>query len=61
MHSFAVNIRICQPKNCDVHSEVNITFKDWLFLILTDKECANCFVYDTVSLFLVLFKVASYL
>ena len=30
MHSFEVNIRICQPKNSDVHrgeAEVNITFE----------------------------------
>ena len=31
MHSFEVNIRICQPENGDVHqgeAEVNITFED---------------------------------
>ena len=63
MHSFGVNIRICQPKNSDVHrgkAEVNITLKGWLILILTDIECTNCFVYDTVSIILVLFKVVSY-
>ena len=30
MHSFEVDIRICQPKNSDVHrgeAEVNITFE----------------------------------
>ena len=30
MHSFEVDIRICQPENSDVHcgeAEVNITFK----------------------------------
>ena len=30
MHSFEVNIRICQPENSDVHrgeAEVNITFE----------------------------------
>ena len=30
MHSFEVDIRICQPKNSDVHrgeAEVNITFR----------------------------------
>ena len=30
MHSFEVNIRICQPKNNDVHrgeAEANITFE----------------------------------
>ena len=30
MHSFEVNIRICQPENSDVHpgeAEVNISFK----------------------------------
>ena len=38
MHSFEVNIRICQPKNSDVHrgkAEVNITFEGWLILMLT--------------------------
>ena len=47
MHSFEDNIRICQPKNSDVHrgeAEVNITFEGWLILMLTEKECTNCFV-----------------
>ena len=47
MHSFEVNIRICQPENSDVHrgeAEVNITFEGWLILMLTEKECTNCFV-----------------
>ena len=65
MHSFEVNIRICQPENSDVHrdeAEVNIPFEGWLILMFIEKECTNCFViYDTVSLFLVLFKVVSYL
>ena len=47
MHSFEVDIRICQPKKSDVHrgeAEVNITFEGWLILMLTEKECTNCFV-----------------
>ena len=47
MHSFEVGIRICQPENSDVHrgeAEVNITFEGWLILMLTEKECTNCFV-----------------
>ena len=47
MHSFEFNIRICQPENSDVHrgeAEVNITFEGWLILMLTEKECTNCFV-----------------
>ena len=64
MHFFEVIIRICQPENSDVHrgkAEVNITFKGWLVLMVTEKECNNSFfLYDTVSLFLVLFEVFSY-
>ena len=59
-HSFEVNIRIYQPKNSDVHlgkAERKITFKGWPILMLTEKECTNCFLYDTVSLFLVFFKI----
>ena len=47
MHSFEVNIRICQPENGDVHggeAEVNITFEGLVILMLTEKECTNCFV-----------------
>ena len=36
MHSFEVNITICQPENSDVHRgevEVNITFEGWLILM----------------------------
>ena len=64
MHSFEVNIRFCQPKNSDVHwgkAELNIAFEGWLILMLTEKECTICFLYDTVSIFLVLFKLISYL
>ena len=46
MHSFEVNIRICQPENSDVRqgkAEVNITFEGWLILMLTKKECTNYF------------------
>ena len=35
MHSFEVNIRICQPENSDVHrgkAEVNIPIEGWLIL-----------------------------
>ena len=34
MHSFEVDIRICQPENSDVHrgeAEVTITFEGWLW------------------------------
>ena len=44
MHSFEVNIRICQPENSDVHlgeAAVNITFEGRLILMLTEKECTN--------------------
>ena len=47
MHSIEVNIRICQHENSDVYrgeAEVNITFEGWLILMLTEKECTNCFV-----------------
>ena len=47
MHSFEVNIRICQPENSDVHrgeAEVKIIFEGWLILMLTEKECTSCFV-----------------
>ena len=47
MHSWEVNTGICQPENSDVHrgeAEVNITFEGWLILMLTEKECTNCFV-----------------
>ena len=42
MHSFEVNIKICQPENSE--AEVNITFEGWLILVLIEKECTNCFV-----------------
>ena len=67
MHSFEVNIRICQPENTDVHwgkGEVNITFEGWLILMLTEKNAPIDLLYDnngTVSLFQVLYKVFSYL
>ena len=41
MHSFEVNIKICQPKNSDAHqgeAEVNITFEGWLILIISWDE-----------------------
>ena len=52
MHSFKVNIRVCLAENSNVNldkASVNITFEGWLFLMLTKKECTNCFViyYDT--------------
>ena len=63
MHSFEVNIRICQSENSDVHrgeAEVNITFEGWLLLMLTEKNAPIVLLYDTGSLFLVLFKMFSY-
>ena len=47
MLSFEVDISICQPENSDVHrgeAEVIIIFEGWLILMLTEKECTNCFV-----------------
>ena len=47
MHSFEVDIRICQPENSDVlpgKAEVNITYEGGLILMLTEKECTYCFV-----------------
>ena len=64
MHSFEVNIRICQPKNTDVHlgeAQVNTTLEGWLILMFTEKNAPIVLLYDTVSLFLVLFKAFSYL
>ena len=63
MHSFEVDIRICQPENSDVHqgeAEVNITLEGWLILIITEKNAPIVLLYDTFFLFLVLFKVFSY-
>ena len=40
MHSFEVNIRICQPENSDVYrgkAKVTITFVGRLILMLTSK------------------------
>ena len=40
MHSFEVNIRLCQPENSDVHrgeAEVNINFEDCLMLMVAEK------------------------
>ena len=54
MHSFEVNIRICQPENSDVHrgeAEVNITFEGWLILMLTKKRMHQLFCYMTLSLY----------
>ena len=59
MLSFEVNIRICQPENRDVHPDEHqvrgLTNPD-----VNQEEFTNCFLYDTVSLFLCLFKVVSY-
>ena len=63
VHSFEVNIRICQPENSYVHrgkAEVNITFECWLIQMFTKKNAPIVLLYDTVSLFLVLFKVFLY-
>ena len=62
MHSFKVDIWICQPKNSDVHrveGEVNITFEGWLILMITEKDAPIVLLYDRLSSF-VLFKVCSY-
>ena len=40
-------MRVCHPENSDVHrgeADLNITFKSKLILMLTEKECTNCFV-----------------
>ena len=40
MYYFDVNIMICQPKKSDVHIgefEVNITFEDWLIMMLAEN------------------------
>ena len=58
IHSYEVNISICQPENSDVHRgkvQVNITIEGWLILMLTEKNAPIVLLYDTVSLFLVLF------
>ena len=47
MHSFEVNIRFCQPENSDVHQG--------------EANAPIVLLYDTVSLFLVLYKVFSYI
>ena len=47
MHSFEVNIRICQTESVDVYqgeAAVNITFEGLLILMLIEKECTNCSV-----------------
>ena len=47
-------IRICQPKNSDVHlgfASVNITFEGRLILMLTEKEFTNdCLSFPSVIL-----------
>ena len=53
MHSFEVNIRICQPENSDVQrgkAEGNITFESWLILMLTEKNAPIVLLYDTAGL-----------
>ena len=52
MHSFAVDIRICQPENSDGGLTNPDVMKNNALIVL---------LFDTVSLFLVLFKVFSYL
>ena len=60
MHSFEVNIRICPSENSGVrrgeHHFRGLTNPD-----VNRKNAPIVFLYDTVSLFLVLFKVFSYL
>ena len=44
MHSFEVDIKICPPKNSDVHrveAEMNITLKGWLILMLSTALAKN--------------------
>ena len=54
MHSFEVDIRICQPENSDVHRgevEVNITFEGWPNTDVNRKRMHQLFCYMTLSLF----------
>ena len=62
MHSFSVNIRICQSENSDVHqgrAKVNITLEVLLILMLTKKRMQQliCYITLLVSLFLVLYSI----
>ena len=41
-------------------TSMNITFEDWLILMLTEKNAPIALLYDTLS-FLVSFKILSYL
>ena len=64
MHSFEVDIRICQPKKDDVHrgkAEGEHHFQGLTNPDVNRKNAPIVLLYDTVSLFLVLFKVLSYL
>ena len=54
MHSFEVNIRICQPENSDVHrgeAEVNITVLGLTNPDVNRKRMHQLFCYMTLSLF----------
>ena len=53
MHSFEVNIWICQPENSEHH------FSGLENPDVNRKRTSIVLLYDTVSLFLVLFKVFS--
>ena len=61
MHSFEVNIRICQPENSDVRGQHH--FRGFTNPDVNRKRKHQLFCYLTlnVSLFLVLYKVFSYL
>ena len=64
MHSFEVNIRICQPKNSDVHwseAEVNITFESLQKFDVNWKRMQQLFCYVTLSLFFLFYIVFTYL
>ena len=49
MHYFEINIRICQPENSDVHRGE------------PKYNTPIVLLYDTVSLYLVLYQIFSYL
>ena len=56
MHSFKVDIWICQPKNSDVH---RVEGEGWLILMMTEKDAQIVLLYDRLFSF-VLYKVCSY-
>ena len=63
MHSFEINIRICQPENSDVHrgeAGEKTTLEGWPILMLNENECTNCFVLWHWSLFQIWYQVFLY-